>query len=166
MSEHIKLDTHVNNISLQFSNQIKLVTHVNNTTLQLSNQLINSPSSPLVSSAAGEGVSWGGGSAGRGVGQVQGGSAEGGGSGPRGVSWGGGSGPAGVGQVLGGSARGGLTSVVSKLQMSSSAVSWPYIAFCPMELWVMLQSIMGVKKKKKKLWDGDLPCEQTNKVKL
>ena len=40
------------------------------------------------------------------------------------------------------------TSVVSKLQLSSSAVSWPYIAFCPMELWVMLQSIMGVKKKK------------------
>ena len=42
---------------------------------------------------------------------------------------------------------GGPTSVVSKLQLSSSAVSWPYIALCPMELWVMLQSIMGVKKK-------------------
>ena len=39
---------------------------------------------------------------------------------------------------------GGPTSVVSKLQLSSSAVSWPYIALCPMELWVMLQSIMGV----------------------
>ena len=43
-------------------------------------------------------------------------------------------------------ARGGLTSVVSKLQLSSSAVSWPYIALCPMELWVMLQSIMEKKK--------------------
>ena len=41
---------------------------------------------------------------------------------------------------------GGLTSVVSKLQLSSSAVSWPYIALCRMELWVMLQSIMGKKK--------------------
>ena len=53
---------------------------------------------------------------------------------------------------------GGPTSVVSKLQLSSSAVSWPYIALCPMELWVMLQSIMGVKKKKKKkFWDGYPP---------
>ena len=63
--------------------------------------------------------------------------------------------------------RGGVpTSVVSKLQLSSSAVSWPYIALCPMELWVMLQSIMGVKKKKKKkkkLWDGyPPPCGQTD----
>ena len=55
---------------------------------------------------------------------------------------------------------GGLTSVVSKLQLSSSAVSWPYIALCPMELWVMLQSIMG---KKKKLWDGYPPCGQTDR---
>ena len=50
--------------------------------------------------------------------------------------------------------------MVSKLQLSSSGVSWPYIALCPMELWVMLQSIMGVKKKKKKkkkLWDGYPP---------
>ena len=44
--------------------------------------------------------------------------------------------------------------MVSKLQLSSSAVSWPYIAICPMELWVMLQSIMG---KKKKIWDGYPP---------
>ena len=44
-------------------------------------------------------------------------------------------------------AGGGPTSVVSKLQLSSSAVSCPYIAFSPMELWVMLQSIMAVKKK-------------------
>ena len=45
--------------------------------------------------------------------------------------------------------RGGLglgLGLVSKLQLSSSAVSWPYIALCPMELWVMLQSIMGKKK--------------------
>ena len=60
---------------------------------------------------------------------------------------------------------GGLTSLVSKLQMSSSAVSWPYVGFCPMELWVMLQSIMGVKKKKIMGWVPP-PCEQTNKVKL
>ena len=52
-------------------------------------------------------------------------------------------------QVLG---REGPTSVVSKLQLSSSAVSWPYIGFCPRELWVMLQSIMGVKKKKIMGW--------------
>ena len=50
--------------------------------------------------------------------------------------------------------------MVSKLQLSSSGVSWPYIALCPMELWVMLQSIMGVKKKKKKLWDGYPPVDR------
>ena len=49
------------------------------------------------------------------------------------------------------------TSVVSKLQLSSSAESWPYIALCPMELWVMLQSIMGVLKKKKKKIMGWVP---------
>ena len=54
---------------------------------------------------------------------------------------------------------GGLTSVVSKLQLSSSAVSWPYIALCPMELWVMLQSIMG---KKKNYGMGTPPCGQTD----
>ena len=46
---------------------------------------------------------------------------------------------------------------MSKLQLSSSGVSWPYIALCPMELWVMLQSIMGVKKKKKKNYGMGTP---------
>ena len=63
--------------------------------------------------------------------------------------------PAGGG--TGYSAGGGPTSVVSKLQLSSCGVSWPYIALCPMELWVMLQSIMGVKKKKKKNYGMGTP---------
>ena len=73
---------------------------------------------------------------------------------PRGVPCQGGY-PAGGGPatLLGG----GPTSVVSKLQLSSSGVRWPYIALCPMELWVMLQSIMGVKKKKKKKNYGMVP---------
>ena len=58
--------------------------------------------------------------------------------------------------------QGGVLPLVSKLQLSSSAVSWPYIAFCPMELWVMLQSIMGVKKKKK-IWDGYPPVDKLTK---
>ena len=78
-----------------------------------------------------------------------------GGSGPRGVSQGG-SGPGG-----GVMSRGGPTSVVSKLQLSSSAVSWPYITLCPRELWVMLQSIMGVKKKKN-YGMVTPPCGQTD----
>ena len=58
---------------------------------------------------------------------------------------------------------GGVLPLWCKLQLSSSAVSWPYIALCPMELWVMLQSIMGVKKKKKSYGMGTPPpCGQTD----
>ena len=112
---------------------------------------------------------------GRGVGQLGGqppGGSAGGVGQPKGVSWGGvgqlGGSARGVGQLGGSTGRGGWllgevswggpTSVVSKLQLSSSAVSWPYIAFCPMELWVMLQSIMGVKKK-----NSDPPVDKLTK---